>query len=162
MEQIENAAEARLEDRFQIEQTIRRWARAVDRRDWALVREVFHSDAIDDHGMYKGSIDGLIEGLEVRHQCITMSMHVLGNIFIEFPIICKQIEYKKYIFLKSLSQYIDIKNFYYTNCDSEKTFLKYKKSSCLNAKYISENIIMIPVNIGQKKKDLDKIIDIIK
>ena len=84
------------------------------------------------------------------------------NIFIEFPIICKQIEYKKYIFLKSLSQYIDIKNFYYTNCDSEKTFLKYKKSSCLNAKYISENIIMIPVNIGQKKKDLDKIIDIIK
>ena len=84
------------------------------------------------------------------------------NIFIEFLIICKQIEYKKYIFLKSLSQYIDIKNFYYTNCDSEKTFLKYKKSSCLNAKYISENIIMIPVNIDQKKKDLDKIIDIIK
>ena len=84
------------------------------------------------------------------------------NIFIEFPIICKEIEYKKYIFLKSLSQYIDIKNFYYTNCDSEKTFLKYKKSSCLNAKYISENIIMIPVNIDQKKKDLDKIIDIIK
>ena len=85
MVQIENAAEARLEDRFQIEQTIRRWARAVDRRDWALVREVFHSDATDDHGMYKGGIDGLIEWLEVRHQCITMSMHVLGNIFIEFP-----------------------------------------------------------------------------
>ena len=41
-----------------------------------------------------------------------------------------------------MSQYIDIKNFYYTNCDSEKTFLKYKKSSCLNAKYISENIII--------------------
>ena len=85
MEQIENVTDARLEDRFQIEQVMRRWARAVDRRDWALVREVFHPGAIDDHGMYKGGIDGLIEWLEARHQCITMSMHVLGNIYIEFP-----------------------------------------------------------------------------
>ena len=84
MEQIENAGEARLEDRFRIEQVMRRWCRAVDRRDWALVRSVFHPGAIDDHGMYKGDIDGLIEWLEARHQCITMSMHVLGNVFIEF------------------------------------------------------------------------------
>ncbi len=84
MEQIENAMDARLEDRFQIEQVMRRWARAVDRRDWALVRTVFHPGAIDDHGMYKGDIDGLIDWLEARHQCITMSMHVLGNIYIEF------------------------------------------------------------------------------
>ena len=83
MEQIENAGEARLEDRFRIEQVMRRWCRAVDRRDWALVRSVFHPGAIDDHGMYKGDIDGLIEWLEARHQCITMSMHVLGNVFIE-------------------------------------------------------------------------------
>lgn len=84
MEQIEGAMDARLEDRFQIEQVMRRWARAVDRRDWALVRTVFHPGAIDDHGMYKGDIDGLIDWLEARHQCITMSMHVLGNIYIEF------------------------------------------------------------------------------
>ncbi len=85
MEQIEKPMEARLADRFQIEQVIRCWARAVDRRDWALVRTVFHPGAIDDHGMYKGDIDGLIDWLEARHQCITMSMHVLGNIYIELP-----------------------------------------------------------------------------
>lgn len=84
MAQIENATAARLEDRFLIEQVLRRWARAVDRRDWALVRGVFHPGAVDDHGMYKGGIDGLIDWLEARHQCITMSMHVLGNIYIEF------------------------------------------------------------------------------
>ena len=56
MEQIENVTDARLEDRFQIEQVMRRWARAVDRRDWALVREVFHPGAIDDHGMYKAAL----------------------------------------------------------------------------------------------------------
>ncbi len=84
MNQTEKAEDARLEDRFQIEQTMRRWARAVDRRDWALVREVFHPGAVDDHGMYKGGVDGLIEWLQARHQCIAMSMHVLGNVFIEF------------------------------------------------------------------------------
>lgn len=84
MEQIEIASEARLEDRFHIEQVMRRWARAVDRRDWTLVRTVFHPGAIDDHGMYKGDIDGLIDWLKARHRCITMSMHVLGNVLIEF------------------------------------------------------------------------------
>ncbi len=84
MEQTENAPEARLEDRFQIEQILRRWARAVDRRDWDLVSAVFHPGAYDDHGVYKGDIDGLVEWLKVRHRPITMSMHVLGNVFIEF------------------------------------------------------------------------------
>jgi hypothetical protein len=90
MEQTQNTPDAvdtmaaRLEDRFRIEQVLRRWARAVDRRDWALVRTVFHPGAVDDHGMYKGDVDGLIDWLEARHQCITMSMHVLGNVYIEF------------------------------------------------------------------------------
>ena len=79
-----NKTNARLDDRFQIEQLMRRWARAVDRRDWPLVRTVFHPDAVDDHGMYKGGIDGLLDWLEARHQWISMSMHVLGNTTIEF------------------------------------------------------------------------------
>ena len=84
MERTETETDARLEDRFHIEQVMRRWARAVDRRDWPLVRTVFHPGAVDDHGMYKGDIDGLIDWLQGRHQCITKSMHVLGNIYIEF------------------------------------------------------------------------------
>ena len=81
---MEKDLDARLEDRFHIEQAIRYWARAVDRRDWDMVRSVFHSGATDDHGMYNGEIEGLIEWLKARHECITMSMHFLGNILIEF------------------------------------------------------------------------------
>ena len=81
---VRNETNARLDDRFQIEQLMRLWARAVDRRDWSLVRTVFHPDAVDDHGMYKGGIDGLLDWLEARHQWISMSLHVLGNITIEF------------------------------------------------------------------------------
>ena len=82
METVET--DARLEDRFRIEQVMRRWARGVDRRDWPLVKTVFHPGAIDDHGMYKGGIDGLVEWLDGRHQWITKSMHVLGNMTIDF------------------------------------------------------------------------------
>ena len=81
---MEKDLDARLEERFHIEQAIRYWTRAVDRRDWDMVRSVFHSGATDDHGMYNGEIEGLIEWLKARHECITMSMHVLGNILIEF------------------------------------------------------------------------------
>ncbi|MCH9670938.1 MAG: nuclear transport factor 2 family protein [Gammaproteobacteria bacterium] len=77
-------SDARLEDRHYINEALRRWARAVDRRDWPLVRTVFHADGYDDHGMYKGGVDGLIAWLEERHKNITQSMHVLGNVFIEF------------------------------------------------------------------------------
>ena len=84
VEVIQKNSDARLEDRFQIEQAIRCWARAVDRRDWDLLSEVFHPDAIDNHGMYNGDIGGLIAWLKDRHRSISMSMHVLGNIYIEF------------------------------------------------------------------------------
>ena len=84
VEVAQKNSDARLEDRFQIEQAIRCWARAVDRRDWDLLSEVFHPDAIDNHGMYNGDIEGLIAWLKDRHRAISMSMHVLGNIYIEF------------------------------------------------------------------------------
>lgn len=75
---------ARLEDRHYIRDAVQRWCRAVDRKDWDLVRSVFHPDAYDDHGMYKGGIDGLIAWLEGRHPSIALSMHALCNLLIEF------------------------------------------------------------------------------
>ncbi|MEM7250301.1 MAG: nuclear transport factor 2 family protein [Pseudomonadota bacterium] len=74
----------RLVDRHYIAERVYQWARAVDRRDWSLVREVFHPDAYDDHGMYKGDVDGLIEWLDLRHQNITRSLHNITNMLIEF------------------------------------------------------------------------------
>src|SRR5699024_3812966 len=48
------------------------------------IRTVFHPDAHDDHGTYKGGVDGLIEWIKNRHSGITFSMHSVSNCLIEF------------------------------------------------------------------------------
>ena len=67
-----------------IKDTLVSYCRGVDRREWDLVREAYHSDAYDDHGGYKGNVDGFIEWLERRHQTIEQSMHFIGNCKIDF------------------------------------------------------------------------------
>jgi predicted NAD-dependent protein-ADP-ribosyltransferase YbiA (DUF1768 family) len=78
-----NAA-ARLEDRAAIQDLMARYAQGVDRRDWELVRATFHPDAHDDHGEYKGGVDGFIAWVSRRHDKVVQSMHFLGNCRIEF------------------------------------------------------------------------------
>ncbi len=55
------------------------YAQAVDRRDWEGMRNAYHSDAYDDHGDYKGDVDGLIDWVKHRHATVEQSMHFLGN-----------------------------------------------------------------------------------
>jgi hypothetical protein len=74
----------RLSDRAQIQDLLLRWCRAVDRLDLEAIRGVFHPDAIDHHGAYTGGVDGLIEWIRNRHLTIPFSMHLLGNMLIEF------------------------------------------------------------------------------
>lgn len=74
----------RIEDRLEIQSVLYRYARGVDRRDWNLVRSTYHPDAYDDHGSYKGGIDGFIASLQKRHVTVEQSMHVLANCLIEF------------------------------------------------------------------------------
>ena len=74
----------RIEDRLEIQSVLYRYARGVDRRDWELVRSTYHPDAYDDHGAYKGGIEGFIASLVKRHATVEQSMHVLANCLIEF------------------------------------------------------------------------------
>ena len=67
-----------------IRSALRRYARGVDRRDWALVASTYHPDGYDDHGGYKGDIPGLLQWLERRHAVIEQSMHFLGNCSVDF------------------------------------------------------------------------------
>ena len=71
-------------DRIAIHDLMARYASAVDRRDWARVRDTFHPDAHDDHGEYKGGVDGFIAWVSRRHADVSHSMHFLGNCLIEF------------------------------------------------------------------------------
>ena len=75
---------ARMYDRAQIQESLYRYARGVDRGNWDLVRSTYHTDAYDEHGSYKGGVDGLIEWLEDRFSAVDNSTHFLGNCIIEF------------------------------------------------------------------------------
>jgi hypothetical protein len=70
--------------RAEIQDAMARYARGVDRGDWELVRRAYYPDAYDDHGEYKGDIDGLILWLKQRFADAENGMHFLGNCLIEF------------------------------------------------------------------------------
>jgi len=77
-------SQQRMSDIFEIQQNLFRYARGVDRRDWDTVRSTYHFDAQDNHGNYKGGVDGFIASLEKRHASIVQSLHLIGNVMIDF------------------------------------------------------------------------------
>lgn len=74
----------RVGDRLEIQHRLHQYCRAVDRLDLEALREVYHSDAHDDHGAYQGGLDGFIEWVRERHASKAFSSHHVSNIFIEF------------------------------------------------------------------------------
>ena len=84
-----------------------------------------------------------------------------NNIFIEFPIICKNKEQRDNLVNYLRKNKIDIKNYYYKNCADENIYTNIKRI-CLNSRNLSENIIMLPVHEKIYEDDQRKIIDQIK
>ena len=79
-----NDALQRLIDKDEIRDVMARYCRGVDRGDWELVRTTYHTDAYDDHGDYKGGVDGFIAFGKSRTGGATQVMHFLGECLIEF------------------------------------------------------------------------------
>lgn len=79
-----NDALQRLIDKDEIRDVMARYCRGVDRGDWDLVRTTYHTDAYDDHGDYKGGVDGFIAFAISRTGGATQVMHFLGECLIEF------------------------------------------------------------------------------
>jgi hypothetical protein len=73
-----------LEDRFAIQDVLFRYARAVDRLDYAGIAACYFPDAIDEHGGYVGTVDGLVEDIRRRHQTIDSSQHFVSNVLIDW------------------------------------------------------------------------------
>ena len=48
-------------DQAIIQQILCAYSSGVDERDWLKVRNCYHDDAIDNHGVYSGGVDGLID-----------------------------------------------------------------------------------------------------
>ncbi len=74
----------RIADRFEIEDVLCRYARGVDRKDWALFRSAYHDDAVDDHGDIVGTPDELVTAVRRRHEKMTQSLHAQYKSCIEF------------------------------------------------------------------------------
>jgi len=70
--------------RMEIERSLKRYARSVDRRDYDTLLLCFHPDATDEHGDFCGHISGFIPWVKKRHENIPFSMHSISNIYIEF------------------------------------------------------------------------------
>lgn len=78
---------AELDARRQIADVLYRYCRGVDRLDLDLFRSAYHPDGIDDHGLYKGDVDGLISWVKERHRRIVQSMHFVGNLLIDLDLV---------------------------------------------------------------------------
>lgn len=65
-------------DRVEITRVLNDYARGVDDGDWARVRACYHDDAIDDHGVYQGGPDGLVEHFAEQLVAFAGTLHLLG------------------------------------------------------------------------------------
>lgn len=75
---------AALTDRAAIYRQLVRYCRGVDRRDLELVRSTYHPDAFDDHGTYKGDVEGFLAFVRDEvHARFRTTVHKLGQSLIE-------------------------------------------------------------------------------
>lgn len=74
----------RVVDKSLIGDVMCRYARGIDRRDWALVRSTFHDDAYNENGEYKGNADDFVKWIASRQAKVESSIHFLGNCLVEF------------------------------------------------------------------------------
>lgn len=66
-------------DRQKIYEVLTRYCRGVDRGDVDLIRSVYHEDATDDHGMFKGRGVDFAAWIVDYLKDIGQSQHFIGN-----------------------------------------------------------------------------------
>ena len=67
-------------DKMSLMEVVAKYCRAIDRRDYDLLREVYHPDAIDDHGgFFKGGIDDLIRSCRENLGIYSQTTHAISN-----------------------------------------------------------------------------------
>ncbi|MEC3948229.1 nuclear transport factor 2 family protein [Sphingobium sp. HWE2-09] len=67
-------------DRVALHDLVMRYCRGCDRRDFALVRSLYHDDAIDDHGaMFTGGPDAFVAWLPEATAHWDLTRHSISN-----------------------------------------------------------------------------------
>lgn len=70
-------------DRTEIAEVCTRYCRGIDRVQLDVVRDCYHPDATDDHGDYRGDVDGFIAYLPGALAQWAHTTHFVGNITID-------------------------------------------------------------------------------
>lgn len=73
----------RLLDEAAVKEVHLRYCRGIDRLDWDLVRSCYHPGAIDDHGPYRGDIEGFIAWAGALLAGFESTTHFAGNQLVE-------------------------------------------------------------------------------
>jgi hypothetical protein len=73
------ASEGSYKDKQEIYEAVMRYCRGVDRADMSLVRSAYHTDALEHHGGFDGTIDQYIPWLEETISKYDGLMHLMGN-----------------------------------------------------------------------------------
>ena len=67
-------------DKQSLHELVLNYCRACDRRDYALVRDLYHDDAVDDHGdMFRGSADEYAAWLPTVLENFEATAHSISN-----------------------------------------------------------------------------------
>jgi SnoaL-like domain len=61
-----------------------RYCRGIDRLDEQLVRTCYHPHAVDNHGLYDGSVDFFLSNAIRRQRGLELASHQIHNVLIEF------------------------------------------------------------------------------
>ncbi|MFM8867407.1 MAG: nuclear transport factor 2 family protein [Ilumatobacteraceae bacterium] len=67
------------ETRLQIVELMRRYASAVDARDWPTVKSCYFPDAYDDHGVVKGDREALVGHFAAALESFYGTLHLVGE-----------------------------------------------------------------------------------
>ena len=72
-----------MSDIEEIRAVVYRYARGIDRCDFDLVRSCYFADATDDHGDYRGGVDGFIDFVREQLTRWSVTSHFIGNVLID-------------------------------------------------------------------------------
>ncbi len=73
-------------EEWRIRNVLLRYCRAADRLDFDGIRALYHDGAVDNHGMYQGPAEGMVEFIRSttgEGSPIQMTQHNLGNIIVD-------------------------------------------------------------------------------
>ncbi|MCB1465166.1 MAG: nuclear transport factor 2 family protein [Nitratireductor sp.] len=77
---IRDASMEELAARESLRRLVAAYSRAVDRRDFALLRSLYHDDAVEEHGsMYSGGPDGYVAFVEKAASAYEAAAHYVVN-----------------------------------------------------------------------------------